>query len=129
MIDLKATNEKLQQRSRNIIRTICGPLCPSADEELDGLLAATGGSVKLAVATLLLQIPADETKERLREAGGVLAKVLNDSNEPEASKIITNREDSEKYILCVDAGGSKCAAVILLDNGEIGRGESDGCNV
>lgn len=129
MIDLKATNAKLQQRSRNIIRSICGSLCPLADEELDSLLAATGGSVKLAATTLLLRVPAEEAKERLREAGGVLAKVLNNSNESKTTKIIPNREDSEKYILSVDAGGSKCAAVILGDNGEIGRGESDGCNV
>lgn len=129
MIDLKATNEKLQQRSRNIIRTICGQLSPSSDEELDLLLTACEGSVKLAVASILLQIPVAQAAERLKVARGVLADVLDNQKAEISSKLAVNGAMPEDYVLCVDGGGSKCAAVLLGKNGEIGRGEAGECNV
>jgi N-acetylmuramic acid 6-phosphate etherase len=129
MIDLKATNEKLRQRSRNIIRTICGPLYPSSDDELDLLLTACDGSVKLAVATILLRTTSTEATERLKEARGVLAEVLRDPNGTHSFKNGASHKEAEEYVLCVDGGGSKCAAVLLGKNGEIGRGEASECNV
>lgn len=129
MIDLQATNEKLQQRSRNIIRAICGSKGPSSDQELDIILSASGGSVKLAVATILLQTSVPEAKQRLKEADNVLAKVLRDSSKPGIYKSILNGGHVEEYVLCVDGGGSKCAAVVLGKNGEVGRGEAGECNV
>lgn len=119
MIDLKATNNKLQQRSRNIIRTICGPSAPVSDDELDRILALCNGSVKLAVATILLQVSGDEATKRLEAANGVLADVLDDKPTSE----------DRHFVLCVDGGGSKCAAVLLGRNGEEGRGEAGECNV
>lgn len=119
MIDLKATNNKLQQRSRNIIRTICGPSAPVLDDELDQVLVLCNGSVKLAVATILLQVSGDEAAKRLEAAKGVLADVLD---------VKPMAEDSH-FVLCVDGGGSKCAAVLLGRNREEGRGEAGECNV
>lgn len=119
MIDLKASNHKLQQRSRNIIRTICGASAPVSDDELDRTLALCNGSVKLAVATILLQVSGEEAAKRLEDAKGVLADVLDVKPIPEDSH----------FVLCVDGGGSKCAAVLLGQNGEEGRGEAGECNV
>lgn len=119
MIDLKATNNKLQQRSRNIIRTICGQSAPVSDDELDQILALCNGSVKLAVATIILRVSGDEATKQLNAAKGVLADVLD--NKPTS--------EDRHFVLCVDGGGSKCAAVLLGRNGEEGRGEAGECNV
>ncbi|KFY83831.1 hypothetical protein V500_09869 [Pseudogymnoascus sp. VKM F-4518 (FW-2643)] len=119
MIDLKATNNKLQQRSRNIIRTICGQSAPVSDDELDQILVLCNGSVKLAVATIILQVSGDEATKQLDAAKGVLADVLDDKPTSE----------DRHFVLCVDGGGSKCAAVLLGRNGQEGRGEAGECNV
>ncbi|KIX10133.1 uncharacterized protein Z518_01214 [Rhinocladiella mackenziei CBS 650.93] len=119
MVDLKATNLKLQQRSRNILRSICGSSCPSSDSELDDRLKSCGRSTKLAIAALSLGVPVSEAKQRLAEAGGVLATVLT-------KPVSDMTADS---VLCIDGGGSKCAAVIMSPDGTKGYGEAGGCNV
>ncbi|PVH80206.1 putative glucokinase regulator family protein [Cadophora sp. DSE1049] len=124
MIDVKSSNLKLQQRSKNIIRTICGEKSPSSDKELESFLAACSGSVKLAVATILLETSIPEAKRRLDKAGGVLADVLQNP-QPQHSEPVTIGD----YVLCVDGGGSKCGAVVLGRNGELGQGEAGECNV
>ncbi|EXJ96522.1 hypothetical protein A1O1_01648 [Capronia coronata CBS 617.96] len=129
MVDLKATNLKLRQRARNILRSVCGPLCPNSDTELDALLDSCGGSVKLAIAKLSLGLPVSEAQERLTAADGVLSKVLQPASlSPELGLPHEARSD---FVLCVDGGGSKCAAaVISLDGtGTHGYGEAGGCNV
>ena len=129
MIDLKATNKKLQQRARNIIRVLCGPSSPESDKELDHVLETCNGSVKLAVATILLQVSAREAAERLGAAGGVLATVLKQNNDITPTSIEANTDPLDGFVLCVDGGGSKCAAVLLGPNGQEGRGEAGECNV
>ena len=129
MIDLKATNIKLQQRARNIIKTICGPLSPNSDGEIDALLEACDGSVKLAVTTILLHTPPMHGKELLKEAGGVLAIALSNFRTDQSGSNGLSRNEEGKFVLCIDVGGSKCAAVVLGTNGEEGRGEAEGCNV
>ncbi|KAH9224995.1 putative glucokinase regulator family protein [Leptodontidium sp. 2 PMI_412] len=124
MIDVKSSNLKLQQRSKNIVRTICGERSPASDEDLNVLLAACGGSVKLAVANILLDVSIPEAKKRLADAGGILADVLQNSKS-QVSQPITAGE----YVLCVDGGGSKCGAVLLGKNEEYGVGEAGECNV
>ena len=124
MIDVKSSNLKLQQRSKNIIRTICGEKTPSAEEELEKLLASCGGSVKLAVATILLESTVPEAKQKLDDAGGVLADVLAYSKPQHVERVAAG-----DFVLCVDAGGSKCCAIILGKNGELGQGEAGECNV
>lgn len=125
MVDLKATNFKLRQRSRNILRAICGTKCPTSDDDLDDLLKRCAGSVKLAITVLSLDISVPEAQKRLDEAGGVLANVINNYfDEP-----LVNGGENQKYLLCVDGGGSKCAALILSADGQTGYGEAPGCNV
>ncbi|KIW97102.1 N-acetylmuramic acid 6-phosphate etherase [Cladophialophora bantiana CBS 173.52] len=129
MVDLKATNFKLQQRSRNILRTICGSRCPDSDASLDALLESCQGSVKLAIATLGLGTPVAEAKQRLEEASGVLANVLKKPTNGCSNGQTTADGDAPDYVLCVDGGGSKCAAVVISADGQRGYGEGPGCNV
>jgi N-acetylmuramic acid 6-phosphate etherase len=129
MIDVKATNKKLQQRARNIIRAICGPSSPKSDDELDRTLESCNGSVKLAVATILLQTSAQEAAKRLDAAQGVLAEVLKTKGTATPTLVEVISDSSREFVLCVDGGGSKCAAVLLGRNGEEGRGEAGECNV
>ncbi|KAK5065138.1 hypothetical protein LTR84_000974 [Exophiala bonariae] len=127
MIDLKATNLKLQQRSRNILRNLCGAKCPDADEELDALLKTSDGNVKVAMVSLSLDIPVPEAVNRLREAGGVLAKVLQ---EDQVARTLPRPNGTGlEYFLCIDGGGSKCAAAIISADGVTSYGEAGGCNV
>lgn len=129
MIDLKSSNEKLKQRSKNIISTICGHQSPASEEDLDLLLTACGGSVKLAVAAILLKTTTEDAAKRLEDARGVLADVLQYSQSKTPIINGTGPKSAEDYVLCVDGGGSKCSAVLLGKNGEIGEGEAGGCNV
>ena len=130
MIDVKATNAKLRQRARNILRTICSERCPAADAELDELLRKCDGSVKVAVASLMLSSSVPEARERLASAGGLLANVLEQTKHgvDEATGPLVNGHETVPYVLCVDGGGSKCAAVIRDCNGGSWRGQSGGCN-
>ena len=125
MVDLKATNLKLRQRSRNMLRTICGQRCPESDESLDVLLNSCQGSVKLAIVTLTLGVSVLEATRRLDEAVGVLANVLKTP----VTANPTENSDTDEYVLCVDGGGSKCAAVIMSADGAVGVGEGSSCNV
>jgi N-acetylmuramic acid 6-phosphate etherase len=129
MIDLRATNKKLQQRSRNIIRVLCGPSSPETDEELDHILEACNGSVKLSVASILLQISPSEAAKRLEAAGGGLAKILNRNDNGTAQTADADNKSLNGFVLCVDGGGSKCAAVLLGPSGQMGSGEAGECNV
>lgn len=127
MVDVKATNLKLKQRAKGIIREICGSGSSTSDGELTELLQSCGGSVKLAIVAHRLQIPVSEAKNRLQAAGGVLSDVFKEQ-EGSAPKTF-DEDDHVKYVLCVDGGGSKCAAFVLGSNGEAGSATTAGCNV
>lgn len=121
MVDVKSTNLKLQQRARNIIREVCAST--ASDLELDKLLEESDGSVKLAIAMVHLNVSAVIAKERLEDSGGVLAKLLH------APRSMTDGNTRGHYVLCIDGGGSKCAAYVLAGNGEIGIAIGPACNV
>lgn len=129
MVDLKATNLKLQQRSRNILRNLCGSSCPHSDSELDALLKSCAGSVKLAIATLSLGVSVSEAKQRLDSAGGVLASVLKKAVDSSPTNPTSKEATGPDCVLCIDGGGSKCAAVVMSPDAEKGYGEAGGCNV
>ncbi|KAI1111332.1 putative glucokinase regulator family protein [Nemania sp. NC0429] len=125
MIDVKATNAKLKQRARNILRFVGGEACQQSDAELDQILESCHGSVKLAAVTVVLKVPVAEAEERLQRNQGVLARVFGESHESG-----TQKESLEENIfLCVDAGGTSCKAVIMSKNGEMGIGIGGPCNV
>jgi N-acetylmuramic acid 6-phosphate etherase len=66
MVDVAATNEKLQARVRRIVETATGATSEQADEAL----AASGGSAKVAIVSLLAGIDAGTARARLEAAGG-----------------------------------------------------------
>lgn len=125
MIDVKATNVKLKQRARNILRFVGGDACTQTDEELDSILHDCGGSVKLAAATIVLKVSVAEAEQRLRRNQGVLAKVFEEAKDPETR----NTSQDEGLVLCVDAGGTSCKAVIMSRDGTSGTGVTGPCNV
>ena len=71
MVDLKATSEKLAARSRKILMDLFQVSLEKADE----LLAASGGSVKLAVVMFRFDCSRDEAEQRLSKAAGFISKI------------------------------------------------------
>ncbi|GAQ10212.1 N-acetylmuramic acid 6-phosphate etherase [Aspergillus lentulus] len=128
MVDLVASNLKLEQRSRNILRRLSARCDSMTDEELDELLTRCKGRVKLALLVAETGQPVEQCEETLASAGGVLAKVLQISSAEvrHVQTPATNRQ----YVLCIDGGGTKCAAVIAnLKGSVVGRGTTGPCNL
>jgi N-acetylmuramic acid 6-phosphate etherase len=72
MVDLRATNAKLTDRSERIVMEVCG----TSRAEARALLDAAGGRVKHAIVMHAFGITHDEAVRRLDAAGGVIRKVL-----------------------------------------------------
>ena len=72
MVDLRASNAKLEGRARRIIRMATGV----SDEEAETALAAAGGSAKVAVVALLKEIDAGAAHAELERAGGDIRSAL-----------------------------------------------------
>ncbi len=72
MVDLRATNAKLKDRSERILMEICGV-------DRDGaraLLDASGAIVKTAVVMHFLGCSREDAERRLDEGGGVIRRVV-----------------------------------------------------
>jgi len=72
MVDLRATNVKLADRSERIVMEVCDV---SRDAARAALTAADGG-VKRAIVMTLLGVSRDEADVRLEAAGGVIRRVV-----------------------------------------------------
>jgi N-acetylmuramic acid 6-phosphate etherase len=72
MVDLRATNVKLKDRSERILMEVCGVDRDRARELLD----ASGGTVKTAIVMHFLSVPRDEAERKLEEGGGVIRRVV-----------------------------------------------------
>jgi len=72
MVDLRATNAKLADRSERIVTEVCG----LTREQSRALLALANGSVKLAIVMQSLSVPADEATKLLDDAGGVIRRAI-----------------------------------------------------
>jgi N-acetylmuramic acid 6-phosphate etherase len=66
MVDVHATNEKLRERVRRIVRQATG----ASEDEADRALEEAQGSAKVAIVSLLAGIHAGAARARLDEAGG-----------------------------------------------------------
>ena len=73
MVDLKATSNKLKARSRKILMELLGVTYEQADQ----LLAASGGSVKVAIVMHRLGLDRTEALRRLDASGGFLWRLLD----------------------------------------------------
>ena len=66
MVDVKQTNEKLRARALNIVTAACG--CD--EDRATKALAEADGSVKLAIASILLELPVRDAAAALDRANG-----------------------------------------------------------
>lgn len=121
MIDVKATNDKLKVRARNILRTIAGDAAKLSDGQLDEILDQCAGSVKLAAVVAKLRAPVEDALERLTKSRGVLSRALEEADLPVNGT-------APELVLCVDAGGSGCKAVVMSKDGNKGAGRAGPCN-
>jgi N-acetylmuramic acid 6-phosphate etherase len=78
MVDLRATNEKLADRSERIVMEVCGV----ARDAARALLAAAGGSVKTAIVMGLRGWSRAEAEAALAGAGGVIRRAVPDAPPP-----------------------------------------------
>jgi len=72
VVDLRATNSKLQDRSQRIVATVTG----LPKEKCAELLQQADGHVKLAIVMQKCSLSAAEARRRLETAGGKLREAL-----------------------------------------------------
>lgn len=72
MVDLRATNDKLRDRSERIVAEVCGV----PREEARAILGEAGGSVKLGIVMHKLGVSRAEAERKLEAEGGVIRKVI-----------------------------------------------------
>ena len=65
MVDVAATNEKLQARVRRIVETATG----ASPERVEAALEESGGNAKVAIVSLLAGVDAETARARLADAG------------------------------------------------------------
>ena len=78
MVDLRATNNKLKDRSERIIIEVCGVTRHEARE----LLAAADASVKTAIVMQKLAVTRDQALAALDRANGVIRRAVPDAPPP-----------------------------------------------
>lgn len=72
MVDLRATNLKLKDRSERIVMEVCGIQRETARE----ILEKAGGQVKLAIVMQMLAVDREEAHRALEHGGGVIRRVV-----------------------------------------------------
>jgi N-acetylmuramic acid 6-phosphate etherase len=80
MVDLRATNDKLRDRSERIIMEVCGVSREEARAALDG----AGGRVQTAIVMQKRGVDASEADRLLEQAGGITRRVIADAPPPVA---------------------------------------------
>ena len=78
MVDLKATNEKLKDRSERIVAEVCG----ISRDEARVLLAAADKRVKTAIVMYKLGVDRAGAEQALAAAGGTIRRVVTDAPPP-----------------------------------------------
>ncbi|MDB4889368.1 MAG: N-acetylmuramic acid 6-phosphate etherase [Gemmatimonadetes bacterium] len=78
MIDLRATNVKLVDRSERMVAEVSSVTREQARE----LIERAGGSVKLAIVMHALGVDKDEAQRKLDEGGGVVRRVIGGDPPP-----------------------------------------------
>ncbi len=114
MVDLRATNIKLQARTNRIIRQVVGVDHATAD----ALLQQCGGELKTALVAALGKLSPDESRQRLRLSQGRVREAL--PIRPQSDKSLS---------LGIDGGGSHTVALLAREGVLIGRGEAGPSNL
>jgi N-acetylmuramic acid 6-phosphate etherase len=87
MVDLRATNKKLEDRSERIIAEVCD----LSREEARALLGRAGGTVKTAIAMHFLHASREEAERALERAGGVIRRAIGREPPPVRDDASTSR--------------------------------------
>jgi N-acetylmuramic acid 6-phosphate etherase len=74
MVDLRATNLKLKDRSERILMETCR----ISRDEARTLLEAAGGSVKVGIVMQRAGVSQEEAVKRIHDAGGLIRRVIGD---------------------------------------------------
>ena len=74
MVDLRATNIKLKDRSERILMETCG----ISRDDARALLEAADGSVKVGIVMHRTGVSRDDAVKRIHEAGGLIRRVVGD---------------------------------------------------
>ncbi len=82
MVDLRATNKKLEDRSERIIAEVC----ELSRDDARGLLERAGGTVKTAIAMHFLGLSRDDAEHALERAGGVIRRAIGREPPPVADE-------------------------------------------
>ncbi len=117
MVDLRAANSKLRERSRRILTTLTG--CPP--EEADRLLQLADGEVKTAVVMAQCDVPAPLARQWLQQAEGHLRRVLQAHGKKDGGP-----RPAAGLVLGVDGGGSKTVAWLAEVDSTAPRGPQPG---
>ena len=75
MVDVKSSNQKLEERARRIVMTATD----CSRQEAVKALAESQGRAKTAIVMILLNLPAKEAEDRLAAAQGYVAAVLKEA--------------------------------------------------
>ena len=78
MVDLKATNNKLRDRSERILMEVC----PMDRRQAYVLLREAGGSVKIAIVMHKLDLTREDAEAKLAEAGGAIRRATGEDPPP-----------------------------------------------
>jgi len=110
MVNVQATNVKLQARARRIVEQACGF---TPDEAAAALKVC--GEVKTAIVSTLSGVTPEEARQRLDAAGGIVRKALGQTQE--------TPDRGASFLVGIDGGGSKTVALLSdLDGRVLGRG-------
>lgn len=105
MVDVRANNEKLRVRARQIVRTVC-PDLEISDVKLDRIIRDCDGSVKLTCAVCGGGLSIKDAKFALKKADGHLEQLLDQKEEEETGEVY----------LVIDAGGTSCDVAVANKN-------------
>jgi N-acetylmuramic acid 6-phosphate etherase len=125
MVDLRATNSKLQARTNRIVRELTGVSAEEADE----LLAVCGGELKTALVARLAAVGPEEARERLRQAAGRVGGALG----PSFRRLLSSFRDAARplhdLVLGIDGGGTRTVVLLARGSTVLGRGEAGPSNL
>jgi N-acetylmuramic acid 6-phosphate etherase len=79
MVDMRASNVKLHDRSVRILRTVA----MLGDREAKALLAACDGELKVAIVATLAAVNAEEARMRLSSSEGIVQHAIEGDRSPE----------------------------------------------
>ena len=123
MVDLRATNDKLRNRTNRIVREATG-LDPN---EANALLERCDRELKTALVSHLANVSAEKARDRLRAANGRVRAAVGSNGH---SVLVNGTED---LVLGIDGGGTRTVALLAKrrtdDSWQIlGRGEAGPSN-